>query len=186
MKWRVLLFFVILVAGITLLVRFSEFIGQPLLRSMEPSPSGAPAPAVSMAHIVIPSATSLNQQVLVTKIIDGDTLVIEGGQHVRLIGIDADEKGYTCYDPARSRLEELVLNTFVTLEADATDQDQYGRLLRYVLLDGTNINAQLAREGLAISRFYPADVHYKQEITEAEQYAISNHVGCKWQSSGGQ
>lgn len=50
-----------------------------------------------------------NEPAVVTKIIDGDTLVAAGGNHVRLIGIDADEKGYPCFDVARRRLEELVL-----------------------------------------------------------------------------
>ncbi|MBU4406858.1 MAG: hypothetical protein KKB24_04645, partial [Candidatus Altiarchaeota archaeon] len=40
---------------------------------------------------------------LVTKVIDGDTVVVEG-EHVRLIGIDADERGYPCHDEAKDRL----------------------------------------------------------------------------------
>ena len=45
----------------------------------------------------------------------------------------------------------------MTLEADPTGdtKDRYGRLLRYVLLDGENFNARLIREGYghAIRRF---------------------------------
>jgi len=36
--------------------------------------------------------------------VDGDTVVVSGGDHVRLLGIDADEKGYPCYGAARVRL----------------------------------------------------------------------------------
>jgi len=47
---------------------------------------------------------------LVTKIIDGDTVLIEGGYSVRLLGIDADERGNPCYGIAKERLEGMVLN----------------------------------------------------------------------------
>ncbi|MDO8743173.1 MAG: hypothetical protein Q7J30_01265, partial [Candidatus Azambacteria bacterium] len=35
---------------------------------------------------------------LATKIIDGDTFLIEGGYSIRVLGIDADERGYPCYN----------------------------------------------------------------------------------------
>ena len=117
---------------------------------------------------------------MVTKVIDGDTLVVEGGNHVRLLGIDADERGYPCYDAARVRLEELVLNKTATLESDRTDKDQYGRLLRYVIADGKDINETLVSEGLAVARFLGDNVKHKQEIVQAEKKAINSHVGCKW------
>jgi len=119
-------------------------------------------------------------EVIVTKIIDGDTVVVEGGYHVRLLGIDADESGYPCYESAKSRLEELVLNKEVRLEKDQTDVDQYDRCLRYIFLGDKNISSQLTKEGLAIARFYPPDVKYQEEITQAEKEAIDGKVGCKW------
>ncbi|MEO0118550.1 MAG: hypothetical protein ABIK66_05455, partial [candidate division WOR-3 bacterium] len=64
---------------------------------------------------------------LVTKVIDGDTFLIEGGYSVRLLGIDVDEKGYPCYNAAKSRLEELILNKKVKLEKGVEDFDQYCR-----------------------------------------------------------
>jgi len=69
---------------------------------------------------------------IVTKVIDGDTIIIAGGTHVRLLGIDADEKGAPCYEAARQQLENLILSQTVILESDQQDVDQYGRKLRYV------------------------------------------------------
>jgi len=115
---------------------------------------------------------------LVTKVIDGDTVIIEGGQSVRLLGIDADEKGYPCYSPAKERLEELVLNKEVYLEADK--EDQYKRYLGYLTLDGENINLKLVEEGFTIARFSQEDVKYKEKIIKAENQAIENGIGCKW------
>ncbi len=119
-------------------------------------------------------------ETLVTKVIDGDTVVVKGGEHVRLLGIDADEKDYPCYKPAKTRLEELVLNKKVKLEKDKTDLDQYGRCLRYIFSGDLNIGAQLVKEGLAIARFYEPNVKYKNDISEAEKQAIENKIGCKW------
>jgi micrococcal nuclease len=117
---------------------------------------------------------------VVTKVIDGDTIVISGGRSVRLIGIDTAERGEDCYNEAKTRLEELILKKEVYLEIDKEEKDQYGRLLRYVILDDENINVLLVKEGLAIAQFYNNE-RYKQDITEAEEHAMNNKIGCKWQ-----
>lgn len=119
----------------------------------------------------------------VTKVIDGDTVII-GGESIRLLGIDANEKGEKCYREAKIRLEELVLNKEVRLEKDLKDKDQYKRLLRYIFVEESgkdliNVNLILVEEGLAIARFYE-DKKYKEEILDAEIKARENKMGCKW------
>jgi micrococcal nuclease len=123
---------------------------------------------------------SAQDSVIVTKVIDGDTLVVEGGSHIRLLGIDADEKNYPCYNAAKIRLEALVLNKKVVLEKDQTDTDQYGRCLRTLFLNGENINKKLVKEGLVVARFYDPDIAHKDEISLAEHQVIENMIGCKW------
>ncbi len=117
---------------------------------------------------------------LTTKVIDGDTFMIEGGYSVRILGIDADERGHPCYEEAKQALEELILNKEVKLEKGKEDQDQWCRYLRYVFLSDQNISLELVKEGLAVARFSPEDVKYKEEIAQAEREAIENKVGCKW------
>lgn len=129
------------------------------------------------------SICSVSSEAVITKVLDGDTVIAEGGHHIRLLGIDADEAGSPCYEEAKSRLEELVLNKEVELKEDQTDVDQYGRCLRYIFLNGQNINSQLVKEGLAVARFYEPDVKYKDEIASAEKEAIEEEIGCKWSSS---
>jgi len=124
-----------------------------------------------------------NSLKLATKIIDGDTFVIEGGYSVRILGIDADERGYPCYDAAKNRLEELILNKEVKLEMGSENLDQYCRYLRYIFLGDKNISLELVREGLAIARFSPEDTKYRAEITTAEEEAKENKIGCKWSAS---
>jgi len=128
----------------------------------------------------IPSVKSVSSEVVITKIIDGDTVLVSGGDHVRLLGIDSDEKGYPCYDAARLRLEELILGKTVRLEADREDADQYGRKLRYIFLGNDDINERMVAEGLAVARFYPENQKYKTEIVAAETAAMADKTGCKW------
>lgn len=154
----------------------------------------------------VPTECLASPKTMVTKVLDGDTVIVKGGYHVRLLGIDTDESEGACYRQAKTRLEELVLNKKVKLEKDQTDVDQYGRCLRYIFLpaeapsfaevdsatktesekvslDNQNINLQLVKEGLAVARFYPPNVRYKKEITQAEEKAIENNIGCKWSSA---
>ncbi|PJB99637.1 MAG: hypothetical protein CO077_00640 [Candidatus Nealsonbacteria bacterium CG_4_9_14_0_8_um_filter_35_12] len=139
--------------------------------SKEKSKPGPPPP---------PTQCLAPEKTIATKIIDGDTIVVEGGNNVRILGIDADESGYPCYNEAKKRLEELILNKEVKLEKDVTDVDQYKRCLRYVFLADQNIGLELVKEGLAIARFYEPDLKYKEEISLAEKTAIENKIGCKW------
>ena len=119
----------------------------------------------------------------VTKVIDGDTIIVRG-ESIRLLGIDANEKGEKCYKEAKIRLEELVLNKEIKLERDVKDKDQYKRLLRHIFVEENensliNVNLILVEEGLAIARFYE-DKKYKKEILEAETKARENQIGCRW------
>ena len=73
----------------------------------------------------------------VARVIDGDTIVLTDGAHVRLLQIDTPEPGTSeCYSRAAGRdlRRMLPVGSVVTLETDpALDQvDRYGRLLRYV------------------------------------------------------
>ena len=81
------------------------------------------------------------KEFLVTKVIDGDTIVLEDGQKVRYIGIDAPEKNNDCYSlTAWKRNEELVWQKKVVLEKDRSETDCYGCLLCYVYLGEKMIN----------------------------------------------
>lgn len=122
----------------------------------------------------------LPSEVLVTKVIDGDTVVVEGGVEIRLLGIDADERGYPCYESAKNYLEDLVLNKKVKIEKDKKSVDRYGRCLRYLILKGENINLKLIKEGEAVCRFLEPNLKYKERCQKLEKEAIKKKVGCKW------
>ena len=125
----------------------------------------------------------LSNLAMITKVIDGDTIEISTGERVRLLGINAPEKGQKCYEEATQKLKELVESKGVLLEKDVDDKDQYGRLLRYVWFNGELINLILVKQGLANVYILEPNTKYEEELREAENYAKENKIGCLWEES---
>jgi len=124
------------------------------------------------AMLVLPLACRQSSDVvLVTEVIDGDTIVIEGGYHVRYIGIDAPESGELYYLEAKQANEDRVIGKEIRLESDISDKDSYGRLLRYVYIDGDFVNAEMVRQGYAWAVAYPPDVKYQVYLESIEKEA---------------
>jgi len=125
--------------------------------------------------------------VKVARVIDGDTIEIDGGQKVRYIGIDTPEtvdprKAIQCFGKeASNKNKQLVEGKFVRLEKDISETDKYGRLLGYVWLDNTLINEYLVKVGFAHVSTFPPDVKYEKQFLQAQQYAQKNSLGL-WQS----
>jgi endonuclease YncB( thermonuclease family) len=113
----------------------------------------------------------------VTKIIDGDTLIINSNHPVRMIGINAPEKGMYFYEEAKQNLEILILNREVRLERDISDRDKYGRLLRYIFDGDYFINYEMVKFGFANAYDYKPDTRYSDLLKEAEEYAKKNEKG---------
>jgi len=113
----------------------------------------------------------------VTEVIDGDTFKTETGSTVRLLGINAPEIHDPGGDIAKQVLTYLIKGKDVRLEGDVTDKDDYGRLLRYVFINGDFVNAEMIRMGYAELRFYPPDTLYYTEMRESEKIAIRNRQG---------
>lgn len=87
----------------------------------------------------------------VAHVVDGDTLDV-GGERVRVLGIDAPERGECGYAPASRATAELALGRVIQLEIDETQaaRDRFGRTLAYVRLpDGRDLGEVLLRRGLA-------------------------------------
>jgi micrococcal nuclease len=120
----------------------------------------------------------------VTRVVDGDTIEIDGTTKVRYIGMDTPESTNTkeCFGKeASNKNKELVLNKQVTLEKDVSETDRYGRLLRYVWIDGTMINEKLVADGYANAASYPPDVKYQDRLRNAEAAARNSNLGL-WSS----
>ena len=110
-----------------------------------------------------------------TKVIDGDTFLIEGGDSIRLWGIEKKKKGYPCYFTAKNSLERLILNKRVYLKRADKDRDIYCRFIRQAFLGEQDIALVLLREGEVVVR------GGGEEYIRAEREARENKRGCKWQ-----
>lgn len=71
----------------------------------------------------------------VVSVSDGDTIVIDNGQTVRLMGINAPDRGEEKWIEAKEYLQDLIEGEKITLEYDTYQSDQFGRLLGYVWED---------------------------------------------------
>jgi len=128
---------------------------------------------------------------LVTRVIDGDTIEVDiaGAIYkVRYIGIDTpelDDKEARLCDLAQEATRynrQLVEGKTVRLEKDISETDQYGRLLRYVYIGDTLVNAKLVRQGLAWAISYPPDTKYQDYLMELERQARQDGIGI-WDTS---
>ena len=105
---------------------------------------------------------------------------MDSGETVRLIGINAPEKGQPYYIESSNRLKELINNKKIVLEIDVDDKDQYGRLLRYIIIDNENINIRLIKEGYATAYIVEPNKKYKTELENAWDECMNNKINlCK-------
>ena len=123
----------------------------------------------------------------VVRVIDGDTIRVcfEGKSHtVRLMGVDTPEtkhptKAVQFFGREATAFTKAALEgKTVLLAKDRTGDtvDRYGRLLRYVLLDGDNFNARLIREGYAHAyRRFPFSK--RTEFIQLEDQARRRGIG---------
>lgn len=120
---------------------------------------------------------SIPTGVLVTRVIDGDTLELENGERVRLLGIDTPERGQPFAKEATLVVRSLVEGKRVTLEAEDRDRDVYDRLLRHVFVDGIHLNQHLLEHGLATTLFIEPVTQYEALFLGAESSAREQQLG---------
>lgn len=124
---------------------------------------GAVAVVAVVAVLVVtraPTSTGSDEALsgVVTEVVDGDTLVVDGVGTVRVIGIDTPERGHCGFDEATQAMASLVLGRTVLLVPGAQDQrDRYDRLLRYVEVEGQDAGLEVVRRGLAVARYDSRD-----------------------------
>jgi micrococcal nuclease len=144
----------------------------------------------SFAPTNIPTPTSLvveKQTAIVSRVIDGDTIEIEGKIKVRYIGINTPEiyhdttgkkTGEQCF-ANESYLEnkKLVEGKTITMIKDVSDKDQYGRLLRYVYVDDKFINEYLIKNGFAKLMTIKPNIKYSLQFKADQAEAKLNNRG---------
>ncbi len=142
------------------------------------TPAQKPAPVSEFVAEEVPAADlPAGNRARVLSITDGDTIETSLGT-VRIIGIDAPERGECGADEAAATLKRLIPDNseaLLTLPSGQNDEDRYGRLLRYVTnARGIDVGLTLLEAGQAVARYdsndgYPA--HPKQDAYRSAQLA---------------
>lgn len=137
----------------------------------------------------VPKMTGLQYKVV--KVVDGDTLVVNGDNgngdiKVRLIGINTPEtvdprKPVECFGKeASDHMKSLASGEKVYLETDESqgEYDKYNRMLAYVYLtDGQMLNRKMLAEGYAYEYTYHVPYKYQQDFKGAQSFARGSKLG---------
>jgi len=116
-------------------------------------------------------------EITVVGVIDGDTVELEDGRTVRLIGIDTPERGDLYYDSASALTERLLLRKRVRLEFDSDKIDRYGRTLAFIWVDDELSNLEIVREGWAWCYFFEGNLRHSREFLLAQHEAMEKRTG---------
>lgn len=122
-------------------------------------------------------AINSKETVLISKVLDGDTVETSKGEKIRYLGINSPENGEPYSKEASEKNSQLVLGKNVQLEFDVQNKDRYGRTLAYVFIDKTLINVELVKLGLAVSETIQPNVKYQGKILASEKEARSSCLG---------
>lgn len=120
----------------------------------------------------------------VRHVIDGDSIVLEDGRQVRLIGINAPEFGKRrrraepLAREARDHLRTILKGKEVWVIPGEEKHDRYGRLLAHVeLLQGKNVQISLLKKGLASAVVHPPNLSHQRRYHMAEKQARRARIG---------
>jgi len=145
---------------------------------------GATSIALGSQKNAATGASPVTESVHVRYVIDGDSLILRDGRHVRLIGINAPEFGkdgkpdQPLARAARAQLAKLIEDRRVMLTFGEERYDRYKRTLAHVLLpDGTDVQDILLTQGLAWTVAIPPNIKRLAAHLAAEQEAHSKKRG---------
>ena len=132
-----------------------------------------------LAVFVFAFADSILQGDTVTcaAVIDGDTIRLDTGETVRLIGIDAPELSQPGGEMSRLYLAHLILRKRITLDKGYEDRDKYNRLLRFVYIDNLCVNEEMIRQGFAEARYLSPDDPIREYYIQLEIEAETARAG---------
>ena len=140
-------------------------------------------------------AKGLASEAVVEKVIDGDTVILFGGEKIRYLGINAPEtmawdgnqwitRPQIFGEKAKKYNQKLVEGKKVSLVYDQRKRDAYHRLLAYVSVGDVFLNGELLRQGLALMDVRFPNLRYQNRLAAFEQEAKDHHRGL-WGKLGG-
>lgn len=140
----------------------------------------APAAATAAGNCVPATASAIN----IRHVHDGDTVVRDDGESIRLIGLDTPElardgrPAETGAIIARDFLRQLLaVAGQVTIRYGEERRDHYDRLLGHLYIDGRNVQAELLAAGLATPLFIAPNLNHVACYQQATQQARMTRQG---------
>ncbi len=139
--------------------------------------------ALSILSVIYPKLTGnvtkiqeiSREQAILVRVLDGDTIELDEGPHVRLLGINTPEKKMPFSNESRVFLEQFI-NKTIELEKDKEDIDKYDRKLRYIYFENRFLNQEILELGLA-NTYYIDGLKYKSLLLNAEAQARKLSIG---------
>ncbi len=128
------------------------------------------------AKLIYDRVTSNRTVYKVVEVIDGDTFTIKSDneiRRVRLMGVDAPEKGKCLSQEAKDKLSQLVLGKDVTLKDQFSDP--YGRIMANVFVNNLYINKEMLLAGLGRMDYY--ENPRREELKNAYSEARTKKLG---------
>lgn len=143
----------------------------------------APQQDLSASENIGTPRSGIKNARLCIRVVDGDTIILDGKEKVRLIGVDTPETVHPSKPveyfgkEASAFTKRMVEGKRVKVEYDWQGTDKYGRTLAYIYLeDGTFLNAEIVRQGYGHAYTkYP--FKYMDEFRKYEREARENNRG---------
>lgn len=138
---------------------------------------------LKLVATMIPSPNLVKEKAKVTFVYDGDTIELTDKRKVRYIGINTPEINWAkgkpqCFATESAKInQEMVKGQEIEMAKDTSETDKYGRLLRFVWIDGIFVNDFLLRQGFAKLDIVPPDTNYSGQFKEAQKEARDNKRG---------
>ena len=139
--------------------------------------------SLTIALLLLGASFSPAQTITCTRVVEGNIIILNNGEKVRLIGVDTPEtkqpnKSVEYFaKEAFAFTEKMVKGKEVKLEYDLQKKDPYGRLLAYIYLkDGTFLNAEILKGGYGrTATKFPCK--YSKQFTQYEKEAREHKRG---------
>jgi micrococcal nuclease len=124
----------------------------------------------------------------VVEVTDGDTIILDNGFKVRLIGMQAPKlplgrEGFETWplaETAKKELEEISLGAPVQLRFGGEDRDRHGRVLAHMFIGKDEpvwAQEEMLSRGLARVYSFPDNRHCLEDLYKAEAQARAERLG---------
>lgn len=121
-----------------------------------------------------------SERFIIKRVIDGDTIELQGGDRLRLLAIDTPEKNEPFYQKAKDFVSRVALGKTARIVYSNRRRDHYGRLLGYLYVDTLFVNKIILENGLGYLYLFKDNNLNSPEVKElltAQRNAIHNHRG---------